>query len=842
MTFCWKTVHHVDVDDVLALPDGNITFFGYEKYLLSGIVQILETHYLCNRKPTQGLMYIIPESLAADIQYNQRLIEQFKKGEISGAQLKSNRVPMGIYEQRQDGHYMLRIRCTGGLITPRQLRRVAEVGRQVGCSHIHITTRQEVQIHDVSIDQATEALLALKEEGLATQGGGGNTVRNMLVNEQGGISNRQVFDPYPYAIGLTTRLIAEKDSWSMPRKLKIAFDINEEDANFSLVADLGLIPAIKDGHRGFRVLLGGSVASHPHKGWQVFDFLPEKDLFRAAKAAKNFFNLNGNRKNRHKARIRYIFYKNGEEETRRLYHEEYDKLKGDASLDFEPAVLPFEYKTPTFAPIVDESETFKTWKKRYAQRQTEGNGFAVIIPFLHGNTSPDVFEKIADFLEEFGNDVIRFTPRQNMQLRNIPEAYLPNVYQFFRGLDFSLDVPVILNNLTSCTGADTCRLGICLPKGLVKGIRRKLEKSRLDLDQLPDLKININGCSNSCAQNAWSDLGFSGRIGRVEDHPYPAYTVWARVNGKTELAEALGYLAAKDIPSFVVDYLGYYLQVKDQYADYDAFVRSEGAEVIKNAIARYKDVPSFDEDKNYYFDWGADEVFSLTSHGQAECSAGLFDIIELDQATIKEKQAALAEPGVDEEKLLRDIVFSASRMLLVTRGADPRTDDEVYANFEELFIDAGIVSADFKAVVEKARRGESLLTDRQQVDALAEKVNELYASMDDSLQFKIKEEVKIKSEESPSGVPSGEGVAAANSSLFTLHSSLKKDFRGVACPMNFVKTKIELSTMQSGQLLEILLDDGQPIQNVPGSVRQEGHEVLSTEKVDNYWKVLIRKK
>ena len=775
-------------------------------------------------------MYIIPESLTKDIQYNQRLIEQFEKGEISGAQLKSNRVPMGIYEQRQDGHYMLRIRCTGGLITPRQLRRVAEVGQQVSCSHIHITTRQEVQIHDVSIDQATAALLSLKEEGLATQGGGGNTVRNMLVNEQGGISSRQVFDPYPYAIGLTTRLIAEKDSWSMPRKLKIAFDINEEDANFSLVADLGLIPVIKDGQRGFRVLLGGSVASHPHKGWQVFDFLPEKDLFRAAKAAKNFFNLNGNRKNRHKARIRYIFYKNGEEETKRLYFEEYNKLVSDASLDFEPAVLPFEHKEPTFAPVVDESETFKTWKKRYAQRQTVGNGFAVVIPFLHGNTSPEIFAKIADFLEAFGNDVIRFTPRQNMQLRNIPEAYLPNVYQFFRGLDFSLDVPVILNNLTSCTGADTCRLGICLPKGLVKGIRRQLEKSGLDLDQLPNLKININGCSNSCAQNAWSDLGFSGRIGRVGDHPYPAYTVWARVNGKTELAESLGYLAAKDIPSFVVDYLGHYLQVKDQYESYDAFVRSEGTKVIKAALEHYKDVPSFDEDKNYFFDWGADEVFSLTSHGQAECSAGLFDIIELDQATIKEKQAALAQSGVDEDKLLRDIVFSASRMLLVTRGADPRTDDEVYANFEELFIGAGIVSADFQAVVEKARHGEPLSDDKKQVEALAAKVNELYANMDDSLQFKaVATIVKQQTEQ-----PKGEG--AGN------QADVKRDFRGVACPMNFVKTKIELSGMQSGQLLEILLDDGQPIQNVPGSVRQEGHEVLSTEKVDNFWKVLIKKK
>ena len=459
-----------------------------------------------------------------------------------------------------------------------------------------------------------------------------------------------------------------------------------------------------------------------------------------------------------------------------------------------------------------------------------GDGYYAVIPFLHGNTTPEVFDKIADFLEEFGNDVIRFTPRQNMQVRNIPENYLPNVYQFFKGLGLHLDVPVILNNLTSCTGADTCRLGICLPKGLVKGIRRKLEQSNLDLDQLPDLKININGCSNSCAQNAWSDLGFSGRIGRVGDQPYPAYTVWARVNGATELAEALGYLAAKDIPSIVVDYLGSYLQFKAQYESYDAFVRAKGAEVIKEAIARYQNVPAFDEDKNYYFDWGANEIFSLTNHGQAECSAGLFDIIELDQATIKEKQDALAQPEADKDRLLRDIVFSASRMLLVTRGADPRTDDEVYANFEDLFIDAGIVSADFKSVVEKARHSESLIAVREQVDALAAKVIELYANMDDSLQFKTVV------------APAPQKAEPAKSDGITDDADVKKDFRGVACPMNFVKTKIELSTMESGQLLEILLDDGQPINNVPGSVRQEGHEVLSTEKVDNYWKVLIRKK
>ena len=270
--------------------------------------------------------------------------------------------------------------------------------------------------------------------------------------------------------------------------------------------------------------------------------------------------------------------------------------------------------------------------------------------------------------------------------------------------------------------------------------------------------------------------------------------------------------------------------MKDQYESYDAFVRDKGAEVIKSAIARYQDVPAFDEDKNYYFDWGADEIFSLTSHGQAECSAGLFDIIELDQATIKEKQDALALPGADKDKLLRDIVFSASRMLLVTRGADPRTDDEVYSSFEELFINAGIVPETFKTVVEKARHSEPLTADKAQVEALAAKVNELYASMDDSLQFKAVAPVEQKKENQPQTENTTDSV------------DVKKDFRGVACPMNFVKTKIQLSTMQSGQLLEILLDDGQPIQNVPGSVRQEGHEVLSTEKVDNYWKVLIKKK
>ena len=519
------------------------------------------------------MKYQLPKSLDEDIRYTESLISDFHQGKITKGQLKSNRVPMGIYEQRIDGQHMIRIRCAGGYIAPQQLRRVAQVAQQVNASHIHITTRQELQIHKVDINDTIGALHSLQEAGLGTQGGGGNTIRNMLCDERAGIDEKEIFDVYPYCVELTTRLIAEKDSFSMPRKLKIAWDISEAERHFSIVNDLGFIPVIKDGERGFKVYLGGSVATQPTLGWEVFDFLTVKDVYRAAEAAKLFFNANGNRKNRHKARIRYIFYKLGEEETKRRYYEFFQQLKADETLDFAPADAAFTHKMPHTQPLRDESDSYKLWKKRYVREQKQKGRFSFVIPFLNGNASADTIAKIADYLDEFGDDVIRFTPRQAMQVRNIPEEYLPNLYHFFKEVGLTLDEPVIVNSITSCTGADTCRLGICLPKGAVRAIRKRLQKSSLDLDRIPELEINLNGCTNGCAQNAWCDLGFSGRIGRVDDHPYPAYTVWLRTKGRHQLAEAQGVIDAHDLPAFVEDYLNIVIDKQSEYSNYETFVK-----------------------------------------------------------------------------------------------------------------------------------------------------------------------------------------------------------------------------------------------------------------------------
>ena len=233
-------------------------------------------------------------------------------------------------------------------------------------------------------------------------------------------------------------------------------------------------------------------------------------------------------------------------------------------------------------------------------------------------------------------------------------------------------------------------------------------------------------------------------------------------------------------------------------------------------------MPLFSEDKNYYFDFESDEVFSVTKRGKPECSAGIYDMITVDQQYIKEAQ------GKDDYA----VIFHASRMLLVTRGLDPQQPSEVFDAFIEHFIDAGYIDASFKSLVLKAKAdGKGGTYDSAQANALADAVNALYLSMDDALQFK-------KPDDKPSAAPQPKAEPEAKSEY-----TRSKDLRGVLCPMNFVRTKLELATLKTGDTLEILLDDGKPIENVPGSVKLEGHEILSqTQTSEGYWQVVIRKK
>ena len=728
-----------------------------------------------------------------DIEKFARLANGYQQQTVSSTEFKAFRVPMGVYEQRKNEVYMARIRATGGVIKPEQLLRVIDIAKENGSNLLHITTRAEVQILNLQLDKMENVLSQLQEAGLSTKGGGGNTVRNIIVSEFSGIDKDEVFDTTPYAIALANAVVPEPDSYLMPRKMKIAFSSNDKFVDYAGINDIGFVAQIKDGKRGFKVYIGGGAGSKPSVGWLWRDFLPAEDLYALVKAMKKFFIDHGNRKDKYKARIRFIFYKLGKEETFRLIYEYFEK---------EKATL---HSPLTNSPLSKRG----------------GRGESFVVPITLGNIHLDDEEKVGAlkdlirFVAQFGDDTLRFTTRQNIRLRNIPAEAQDELSKYIkRYVPENFSKPAVINNIVSCTGADTCRLGICLSKGLTNAIIRALEKSGLDLDLLQDARINVSGCPNLCGQPLWSDLGFVGKVLHT-DHVYPAYQVYVGANytDSPALAESIGTISAYDTPKFVVDLVKKFSEAKPQ--TFNSWLRSaEGRATAEELIAKYKDIPPFAEDKNYYFDWGSDEVFNVTKRGKPECSAGLFDMIQVDQDAIKEAR----------DKSAYDVIFHASRMLLVTRGLDPQDAAGVFDAFIEHFINTGYVDSAFKALISQAKaEGKQGSYDNAKANALADAVIELYQGMDDSLNFKA------------SPQPSHEGKGGGRDRL--------KDLRGVLCPMNFVKTKLELATMQSGDVLEIWLDDGKPIENVPGSVKLEGHEILSqTQHTDGYWQVLIKKK
>jgi sulfite reductase (ferredoxin) len=312
---------------------------------------------------------------------------------------------------------------------------------------------------------------------------------------------------------------------------------------------------------------------------------------------------------------------------------------------------------------------------------------------------------------------------------------------------------------------------------------------------------------------------------------YPAYNVvaGAYVGPNPRLAEIVGEISAYDLPKFTIDILRKYLEKQHSYKSFSDYISLDGKSDIAYITEKYKVIPEFSDDKNYYFDWGSEQIFSLAAKGVGECSAGLFDMIDVDLNSIRAAKEKLEmeteQPAINE--LLYEIVFASSRMLLITRGAEPKNAAGVFNDFIQNFIEAELISNIYREIVEMARdeRDVDFTRKKETILDLAKSVTSLYEAMDDSLQF--------KNFESNSNV----NIPVINK------ASLKriKDFRGVKCPMNFVKTKIELATIKTGDLLEILLDDGEPIDNVPASIKGEGHLILEQKKIENYWQVVIRK-
>ncbi|PCJ60922.1 MAG: sulfite reductase subunit beta (hemoprotein) [Planctomycetota bacterium] len=759
-------------------------------------------------------------------------VNDFIAGKIEPVKFKAIRVAHGVYEQRKEETYMIRIRCAAGGITPSQFKVVGELAEKYGSGEVHVTTRQEVQIHYVRAENILRVIRGLNVVSLSSRGGGGNTIRNILTPPDSGIDPDEEFDVDPYAIALTSRLIQEPDSWNLPRKFKINFSNSKADKSYTQATCLGFVALMKDGKKGFYVTCAGGMGAKPMVGHTLIDWIPDAQVYHVARALKTMFDKNGNRRSRTTNRIKFLWKKIGEDSFQDLFLEEYNKIKDDASLALNLIELDNStvVESSLSVEVVDKPE-FEIWKKRFVNKQKQEGLFSILLPLKLGDIEHSEVNRLADFLENFGDNTIRCTRAQNLLLRNIPEKYLGNAFNTIQKIETLSDRASFIGQMVNCTGASTCKLGICLPRGLSSAISSRLVGSDLDLDRLSDFKLNMSGCPNTCGLHHIADLGFFGKVSRHNGKMYPGYNVLAGAQlamGDTKYAEKVSTISSKAVPDFVHDFLEDYLTKMDSVGSYKEYLEVAGIDKIKSLCEHYKDIPDFDDDQSSYIDFGATKPLSLEEIGTAECSAGMFDMIDVDKKLINLHNKRLSEATTeeDEQKALYKVLFSSSRMLLVTRGLDAKKESDAFAMFKKHFIEAGLIDEKFGDVVTLGKLNvvSELVNHKDLIVELSAEVIKLHKSMDDSLRFNI-ENKKVAEEKS----------VAVDEITF-------KDFRGVACPMNFVKTKMVLASLKGGDKLKILLDDGEPINNVPNSVKLEGHKILEqSQETEGHWQVLIEK-
>ena len=746
-------------------------------------------------------VYQLPQSLPEDLEQLRRLTGQFQRGEISAARYQAFRVPQGVYEQRESGTFMLRARLAAGILTPGQMRVAAKVAQRYGDGTLHLTSRQDLQIHGVKVEGIYPAVASLAEGGLSTKGGGGNTVRNIAGCYLAGVCPDEVFDVTPHVVSLTEFLLPDPLSFQLPRKYKLACSGCSRDCAGATISDLGFISKRRGGEDGFAVYVGGGMGAHSRVARLLEEFIPATQACRVAEAIKRVFDKHGNRKNRHRARLRFLVEDVGFEAFEKLYREELDQV-GDV------VAPPLRARPANVIP-----------------RKQHGCSTVEIAPPL-GVLQAEQSRRLADVVERFGEGILRATNWQTAVLRWVREEELPALHAELAGLGLGTDDPAILKHLVTCAGASTCRLGICLSRGLAEAIRRALLEGPLDLKGAAgEVAVHISGCPNSCGRHPVAQIGLYGAARRVGGRPVPHYVVQLGGHveeGKTVLASGACTIPARSVPAFLVEFLQSF-ESSAQHPDFAAYLAADGRRHANELGRKYAYVPEFDKDNDYYLDWGAREIFSLAGRGPGECGAGVFDLIQVDLASASE---AL------ETGHLLFATASAARALLVTRGEQADTDRQSLELFLRHFVLPGVVPPSLKALIEKAQQALAAADPEAAFDVRSEEVADLLAAVQ-GLYESMGPSLRLPAQ--PCVAPL---IAAPPRT--TVRADLTQDLRGVVCPLNYVRTKQALGNLGAGQVLAVLLDE-KGSQNVPASAANDGHVVLSVTQESQHWKVTIRK-
>lgn len=641
-----------------------------------------------------------------DILELERKIQLFKEGKIDEERFRSLRLARGVYGQRQFGVQMIRIKLPYGKVTSEQLHRISDVSDEYSRGRLHITTRQDIQIHHVSLDRTPELWAQLEKDDITLREACGNAVRNITASETAGIDVNEPFDVSPYADATFKFFLRNPICQEMGRKFKMSFSGTDDDTAISFIHDLGFIAKIKTENgitkKGFKVLLGGGLGSQPRHADVIYDFLDEDVLIPTIEGVLRIFDRFGERAKRAKARLKFLVKELGVEAFLQLVSDEVNALENKTfkvnTTEFEKPILFQEITIPSVK--IEDEEAYGKWKETNVIKQKQEGLFAIGIKVHLGDFYTPKARLLADLVKKYAANEIRLTLRQNILIRHIKEELLPFFYVELQKLGFAKAGYNSTADITACPGTDTCNLGISSSTGIAVELEKVLEEEYPAYLNNKEIAIKISGCMNACGQHNMAHIGFQGMSIKVGNLQAPALQILIGGgilgDGKGRFSDKLVKIPSKKGPEALRVLLNNVAENQQEKETFLEYYDRQGKTYFYDLLKKLSDTS--DLVPSDFIDWGHSENY-VKAIGVGECAGVVIDLI----ATLlfeSEEKITNSEEALKED-LFSDSIYhsytslvNTAKALLIAENVKTNTQAGIITSFQEHFIATDKVSLD----------------------------------------------------------------------------------------------------------------------------------------------------
>ncbi|MCA9265078.1 MAG: nitrite/sulfite reductase, partial [Planctomycetales bacterium] len=608
------------------------------------------------------------------------------------------------------------IKVPYGGLNPEQLETLADLAEEYSDGIAHVTTRQDVQLHFVHIENTPALMRRLAAVGITTREACGNSVRNVTGCPFMGVCPDEPFDATPYADALTWFLLGHPDAQNFGRKFKPSVSgCTEHACGLAQMHDLGLIAQVRevDGQdrRGFKVVVGGGLGAVPRQA-KVFDeFMAPEEILPVAQAMARVFGRLGEKKMRSRARLKFLIEKLGLEEFKKVVLEERAKLPEDPRWTEYLADIEQHgeqpLKPPGELPAGINDPALCRWIEANTRPQRQAGYVTVTVALPLGDITPQQLRALADIAREFTRGTVRSTVEQNFVLRWVSKADVPALYDALDAVGLAEPGACQVSDIVTCPGTDTCKLGISSSRGLAAELRRRLAAQGVALDQaVQDLHVKISGCFNSCGQHHVADVGFYGVSRTMNGYKVPHFQVvlggqWENNAGSYGLP--IVAIPSKRVPEALERITKFYLQERQSTERFPAFMGRVGKAKVRAILDDLaQQAPEHDQDPDFFSDWGDPRQYSLGDIGKGECAGEVVTQYEFEMtaaerivfdAQVQLESKAAQEAGESAYKAM----IKAAKALVQLQYDDVTEEDadEVVDEFKERFVDTTLFSDPF---------------------------------------------------------------------------------------------------------------------------------------------------